>query len=94
MGRYKYTVVLERNEDGGYTVTVPALRGCVTQGDNIADALANAKESIECYLESLALDSLPFPTDVTEVNIPWEDTDEALVFRVDVQPEVELAKAS
>ncbi|MBI2843118.1 MAG: type II toxin-antitoxin system HicB family antitoxin [Armatimonadetes bacterium] len=34
-----YTVILERNEDCGYTVAVPALRGCVTQGNTIAEAL-------------------------------------------------------
>lgn len=55
MKDFTYTVVLERNEDFGYTVTVPALRGCVTQGDSIADALSCAKEAIECHLEGLNL---------------------------------------
>ncbi len=42
-----YTVVLERNKEGGYTVTVPALKGCVTQGETIAQALQRAREAIE-----------------------------------------------
>ncbi len=39
MAGYKYTVDLERNEDGGYTVTVPALPGCITEGDTIDPSL-------------------------------------------------------
>jgi len=31
--RYQYTIVLERNEEGGYKVTVPALKGCITEKD-------------------------------------------------------------
>jgi len=93
MTGYKYSVVLERNEDGGYTVTVPALQGCVTEGETIAEALANAKEAIECYLESLALDSISFPPDAGEARIQLEETDEALIFKVVAQPEVELAEA-
>ena len=55
MLKFTYTVVLERNEDFGYTITVPALKGYVTQGDSIADALSCAKEAIECHLEGLHL---------------------------------------
>jgi antitoxin HicB len=38
-------------EIGGYTVEVPSLRGCVTQGDTVEEALANAKEAIELWIE-------------------------------------------
>jgi antitoxin HicB len=51
--RYQYAIVLERNEEGGYTVTVPALKGCITEGDTLTEAIANAQEAIACYLESL-----------------------------------------
>ena len=54
-----YTVVLERNEDGGYTVIVPALQGCVTQGRTIAEALARIQEAITCHIEGLAILGLP-----------------------------------
>ena len=62
----KYKVVLERNEDdeGYYTVTVPALPGCVTQGRTKEEALERAKEAIQGYLESLKKDGLPIPEDV------------------------------
>lgn len=46
-----YTVILEQEEDGGFVVTVPALPGCVTQGDTREDAIRNVKEAIELYLE-------------------------------------------
>ena len=47
-----FTVVLEKEAEGGYTVLVPALPGCHTQGDTRDEALAYAKEAIEAYLES------------------------------------------
>ena len=50
----KYTAVLFPDAEGGYTVVVPALPGCVTEGDTVEEALAMAKEAIELYLESLA----------------------------------------
>jgi predicted RNase H-like HicB family nuclease len=40
-------------DDGGFTVTVPALDGCFTQGETEKEALKNAKEAIICYLEGL-----------------------------------------
>ena len=49
----KYRVILEPQEAGGYTVYVPALPGCVSQGETIEEALSNIKEAIEVYLESL-----------------------------------------
>ena len=51
MARYTYTVVLVP-EDGGYVVHVPALPGCVTQGDSVEDALAMAKDAIRLWLHS------------------------------------------
>ncbi len=44
-------VVLEPSEEGGYTVYAPALPGCISEGDNVDDALANIREAIELYLE-------------------------------------------
>ena len=49
----KYTVVLQRESDGGYVVTVPALPGCVSQGDTREDALRNIEEAITVYLEDV-----------------------------------------
>ena len=44
-------VVLEPSEDGGYTVIVPALPGCISEGDTRDEALANVREAIALYLE-------------------------------------------
>ena len=43
----RYTVVLEREADGGYSASVPALPGCHSQGDTRAEALANIREAME-----------------------------------------------
>ncbi len=47
----KLKVVLEPSEDGGYTVYVPSLHGCISEVDTIEEALANIREAIELYLE-------------------------------------------
>ena len=47
----RYTVVLEQEPDGGYVVSVPALPGCVSQGDTRAEALANIRDAIALYIE-------------------------------------------
>lgn len=49
----KFNIVLEKAKEGGYNVTVPALDGCFTEGDTEEEAIANAKEAIQCYLEGL-----------------------------------------
>jgi predicted RNase H-like HicB family nuclease len=51
---YRYTVLFEPAEEGGYVVRVPALPGCVTQGETLEEARAMAEEAILGYLESLA----------------------------------------
>jgi len=48
----KYTVILVPEEEGGYSVEVPALPGCYTQGETREEAVAMAKDAIELYLES------------------------------------------
>jgi predicted RNase H-like HicB family nuclease len=47
----KIKVVLEPAEEGGYTIYVPSLPGCISEGDNEEEAMANIKEAIELYLE-------------------------------------------
>lgn len=51
--RCAYTVHIEPAEGGGYVVTVPALPGCVTQGETYAEAVAMAQEVIEGFIEAL-----------------------------------------
>ncbi len=47
----RYTFVLEAESDGGIVVSVPALPGCVSQGDTWDEALANIREAIKVYLD-------------------------------------------
>jgi len=44
-------VILEPSDEGGYTAIVPALPGCISEGDSREEALKNIKEAIELYLE-------------------------------------------
>jgi antitoxin HicB len=66
----EYTIILDPDtEEGGYTVTVPALPGCITEGDTREEAIANAKEAILLYLESLQKDGEPIPEDVGTLKV-------------------------
>lgn len=47
----KLTIVLKPSNDGGYTVYVPTLPGCLSEGDGKEDAIQNIREAIELYLE-------------------------------------------
>ncbi len=58
----EYTIVLTPEpEEGGYSVTVPTLPGCFTQGDTFEEAVTNAREAIRCHVNGLAKDGLPVP---------------------------------
>jgi len=48
-----FKVILEPSDEGGYTATVPALPGCISEGDTIEEAMANIREAIELYLEPI-----------------------------------------
>ncbi len=61
----QYTVVLTPEPEGGFTVTVPALPGCVSHGDDLDSAKANAREAIECHLASMIKHKEPVPVDET-----------------------------
>jgi antitoxin HicB len=57
-----YTIILHPAlEEGGYTVTVPALPGCITQGETMEEAIAMAKDAIRLHIESLIADGEPVP---------------------------------
>ncbi len=64
----KYKVIIEAQEGGGYTVYVPSLPGCVSQGRTTKEAMTNIKEAIEVYLESLRERKIPLP-EVQEVEV-------------------------
>jgi len=54
----KLHVVLEKQDEGGYTAYIPELPGCVSQGETKAEALKNIKEAQELYLEELSTKNL------------------------------------
>ncbi len=57
----KIKVVLEREDEGGYSVYAPGLPGCASQGETMDEAMANIREAIELYVESLEEDGLSLP---------------------------------
>jgi len=66
----RLSVVLEPSEEGGYTAIVPALPGCISEGDSRDEALANIREAIDLYLEPVDDDwVLEENTIVAEVEI-------------------------
>ena len=58
----KLQVLLEPSEEGGYTIFIPALPGCISEGDTKEEAIKNIKEAIDLYLEPVEDDvsALPF----------------------------------
>ena len=59
-----YTVVLETEKEGGFVVSVPALPGCLTEGENRAEALRNAREAIAAYIEELRSRGEDIPVEI------------------------------
>ena len=58
---YAYQISLVPEQEGGYTVLVPLLPGCVSYGRTIEEATENAKEAIALHLENLAAHKQPIP---------------------------------
>jgi len=50
---YSYKIHLHKEPEGGYTVIVPALPGCITYGENVDEAIEMAREAIELFIEEL-----------------------------------------
>ena len=68
----RYTVILEREDDGGYVASVPALPGCVTQGDSREEALTNIREAVKLYIEDCIDAGEPVPAEDTRTFIDVE----------------------
>ncbi len=58
-----YRVLLKKEPEGGYTVTVPSLPGCITYGETIDEAIKMVREAIELYIESLREHNEEIPTE-------------------------------
>jgi antitoxin HicB len=59
------TVLMEQNEDGGYTVTVPSLPGCISEGSTREEALAEIEEAISGYIEVARKLGKPIPVEIS-----------------------------
>ncbi len=62
-------VVLEKQEEGGYTVYVPSLPGCISQGETKEDALKNIREAIELHLEADENEAILYEGEVSKVTV-------------------------
>ena len=71
---YTYKIHLHKESEGGYTVSVPALPGCITYGEDIDEAIAMAKEAIELYIEELQDrgEAIPDDTNILEFSLNLE----------------------
>ncbi|MBI2147865.1 type II toxin-antitoxin system HicB family antitoxin [Candidatus Woesearchaeota archaeon] len=65
----KLTIVLEPQKEGGYTVYVPSLPGCISEGDTKEEALKNIKEAIELYLEADTNELVEFAGEKIEIAV-------------------------
>ncbi len=72
----RYTIILDPDpEEGGFTVTVPSLPGCITEGDSYEEALANAREAISGFVRALYKLGEPVPEEdpglvVIKIDVP------------------------
>ena len=71
MTGYKFTVVVEQDEDGLYVASVPLLQGCYTQGETYEEALENIKDAIRLHIEARKERGEPVPIEIAvdEVNV-------------------------
>lgn len=60
---HTYTVILKSQPEGGFTVRVPSLPGCITEGDSKREALNNAQDAIELFVEDLIADNELIPSE-------------------------------
>ena len=68
--KMKLKIILEPSEEGGFTVYVPSLPGCISEGDTKEEALKNIKEAIELYIEPVVDDMNIMPgTEILEVAV-------------------------
>jgi len=69
--RYKYTVIIEQDEDGKYIAEVPALQGCYSQGESYEEALANIQDAIRLHIEARKQlgEDVPIEQAIEEVEI-------------------------
>ncbi|MCL6576904.1 type II toxin-antitoxin system HicB family antitoxin [Kyrpidia sp.] len=89
MPKYVYPAIFDPNELGGYTVIFPDLPGCVTEGDNLEEALKMASEAIAIHLYGMEQDGdeIPTPSNPAEVQIPDDTSSGAFVTLIQARTE-------
>ena len=79
----QFPIVIHKDEESGYGVTVPDLPGCFSAGDSLEDALLSAREAVLCHIEGLLMEGDPMPTnkplDLHQSNEDYADGIWALV---------------
>lgn len=68
---YTYKLHLHQEPEGGFTVSVPTLPGCITYGEDLDEAIAMAKEAVELYIEELRErgENIPDDTNTLEYSL-------------------------
>ncbi len=64
MSSRHYTIILHPDPEGGYSVSVPALPGCITQGETLEEAITMAKDAIQLHIESLTAEGEAIPEEL------------------------------
>lgn len=81
---FHYNLIFQPEPEGGFTVTVPALPGCVTYGKNLREAKAMALDAIKAYLTSLKKHKEPIPSDsgsfITTIQITGDTKTHSAVY--------------
>ncbi len=71
MAKYVYPAIFEKEDDGGYVVNFPDIDGCVTQGDDINEALLMAEDALNVMLWTLEdhREKIPDPTSIKDISV-------------------------
>ena len=70
MAKYYYPVIFEPDEEvGGFSVIVPDLKYCFSEGDDLTEATKNAQEAIACHLSDIDEKDYPKPSKVSDIDI-------------------------
>jgi predicted RNase H-like HicB family nuclease len=87
--KYVYPAIFDPNEHGGYTVTFPDLPGCITEGDNLDDALRMAAEAMALHLYGMERDGddIPVPSKPSEIQLPEDADKDAFITLIQARTE-------
>ena len=89
MAQYIFPAIFDPNENGGFTITFPDLPGCITEGDNLGEALQMAAEAMALHLYGMERDDedIPLPSAVADIEIPEDTTSGAFVTMIQARTE-------